>query len=145
MFLKTWWAGNILKVTGELPARELFSYSVPLSSWLSPPPGFVSLSLIDLWIYSLEKQNYFLEGWRGLCTSRCHFSRWRTVVLFFFLHLPLVGSFLWSVLSAVHHGSGFRPADVQQLLLCCLNVLTLRYTSKAGMNNLQREKKGSGG
>lgn len=38
-----------------------------------------------------------------------------TVVLFFSLHLPLVGSFLWSVLRTVHHGSQFRPADVVQL------------------------------
>lgn len=60
------------------------------------------------------------------------------------LRLPLAGSFLWSVLSAVHHGSRFEPADAVQLLSwLASNVLTRRYTSKVGMNNLafpQRRK-----
>lgn len=80
------------------------------------PSGFVSHSLIDLQIYSVEKQDCFLEAESVLHTSRCRLSCSQTVVLLFFLHLPLVGSFLWSALRAVHHGRSSRPAEALQLL-----------------------------
>lgn len=62
--------------------------------------------------------------------------------VFFSLHLPLVGSFLWSVLRAVHHGSSFRPADVVQLLSgsiwLCWHWLC---TSKVQMNSFMGENR----
>lgn len=50
--------------------------------WLLPPSEFVSLSLIDLQIYSLENQDHFLGGWMLLSSSRCHFSLCDSVFFF---------------------------------------------------------------
>lgn len=108
-----------------------FLACLPPLQKLSHPPLLISKFI------HLEKQDYFLEGWKLHSTSRCHFSCWLDCRPVFLLHLPLVGSFLWSVLSAVHHGSQFKQADVVQLLAWSASICWHWGTDqRQGMNNL---------
>lgn len=66
-------------------AYFFFFFFLALLSLLS---GFVSHSLTDLRIHSVEKQACFLEGESVLHTSRCRLSCSQTVVLFFFFSSP---------------------------------------------------------
>lgn len=86
------------------------------------------------------------RGWRLRCTSRCHFSCRPTVVPFFFLLLYLSLDLFFGACSALYimvaglgqlKGRSCRRGRPQ-----CVD--TLRYTSKAPMNNLALPQRQNG-
>lgn len=107
--------------------------------WLLPPSEFVSLSLIDLQIYSLENQDHFLGGWMLLSSSRCHFSLCDSV---FFSLLFLTSSWIFS-LEHAQCCTSWSPGWVgwcgAAAVTADFTVLTVRCTSKEDRIDLTKK------
>lgn len=107
--------------------------------WLLPPSEFVSLSLIDLQIYSLENQDHFLGGWMLLSSSRCHFSFCDSV---FFSLLFLTSSWIFS-LEHAQCCTSWSPGWVgwcgAAAVTADFTVLTVRCTSKEDRIDLTKK------